>query len=147
MRAIRRFSAFLAAGLLVATALPGGAATNDWIALTVARNGAWGVASDPVQLQAIVGALRACRTKSPRTADCGSLLTTRRAGWIIAERCGFLNVLASGATRREAEYAASWRETDLRIHYQRTLPHCVRLITVDPRGTVVDGSLALSEGE
>jgi hypothetical protein len=137
----------LAGGAFVAGALPAHASSDWWLVVTVARNGAWGVPTDPVQFQAIVGAIRACRERSPVAADCGALLKVNRGGWIVGSRCGHLSILASGATILDAEEAESHHEAALRADHLPALPGCVRLITVDPRGAVVDESLAMSGGE
>jgi hypothetical protein len=137
----------LAAGVFIGGALPAHASSESWLAVTVARSGAWGVATDPVQFQAIDGAIRACRERSPVAADCGALLKVNRGGWIVGSRCGHLSILASGATILDAEEAEFHHEAALRANHLPALPACVRLITVDPRGAVVDASLALSRGE
>jgi hypothetical protein len=117
---------------------------SDWTALTLSRSGAWGVATDRLQAKAIIGAMRACQSMSPAAGDCGALFKTRRGGWIIGRLCGRENILATGATRRQAEQMAMLREIELRLHYFPRLQPCIKVVTVNPRGEVEGRNLAAS---
>jgi hypothetical protein len=147
MNSLRRRKAALAAMAVFLLAHPINAwesQASDWTALTLSRSGAWGVATDRLQAKAIVGAMRACRAMSPAAGDCGALFKIRRGAWIIGRLCGRENILAAGATRRQAEQMAMLREIELRLHYFPGLPPCIKVVTANPRGEVDGRNLASS---
>jgi hypothetical protein len=105
--------------------------------VTMTPNGSWGAATNDFVGPAIAAAIADCRHRSRRATGCGALQTTVRAGWIFGIRCGDKNILVAEKTLREAEQTAINQEVELRHQYGRELPPCVRLVSVDPSGTVV----------
>ena len=68
--------------------------------------------------------------------------TTIRAGWSLGIRCGRETIIVADKGLAEAERRASWREAELRTHYQPKMPACVRVVTIDPSGRLVTPELA-----
>jgi hypothetical protein len=139
MRAIFSYFALLACALLCPSPY---AAEADWTAVTLAKDGAWGIATHPSQAAAIAIAIRNCKSMSLTANDCGSLLTTIRSGWSLAILCGDYNIVVSKPTLAEAEQAALFREIDLHMFYVPDLPSCRRVLTVDPAGQIVHPSVS-----
>jgi hypothetical protein len=115
-------------------------AEADWTAVTLTKRGAWGVATCPLQGDAIAAAIRNCKSMSRVANDCGALLSTIRGGWSLAILCGDYNIVVSRPTLAEAEQAALYREIDLHMFYVPDLPPCRRVLTVDPTGEIVHPS-------
>ena len=109
----------------------------DWTVVTLANDGAWGVATEPSAGQAIAKAIRHCKAMSRTGLGCGAQFRAVRAGWIVAYRCGDENIAAAERRLADAEQAARRREVELRVAYARDLPPCWRSLTVGPRGEVV----------
>ena len=109
----------------------------DWTVVTLANDGAWGVATAPSAGQAIAKAIRHCKAMSRTGLGCGAQFRVIRAGWIVAYRCGDENIAAAERRLADAEQAARRREIELRVAYARDLPPCRRSLTVGPRGEVV----------
>jgi hypothetical protein len=105
--------------------------------LTLARDGAWGTATETSTSRAIAYAIRDCKAMSRRTLGCGALFTTVRSGWSIAELCGDETIIAAAARLADAERMAKEREYRLRHVYQRDMPPCTRVATINPDGLVV----------
>jgi hypothetical protein len=105
--------------------------------LTLARDGAWGTATETSTSRAIAFAIRDCKAMSRRELGCGAMLTTVRSGWSIALLCGDETIIAASARLADAELTAKKREAELRHVYQRNMPPCVRIATVNPYGSVV----------
>ena len=110
---------------------------RDWTVLTMAPDGAWGVATDMGVIEALARAIRSCQAMSAAALGCGAHFTTVRAGWSIALRCGDKNVLVAEIKRDAAEFSAAWREHELRMLYDPDMPPCIRVVTVDPNGEVL----------
>lgn len=109
---------------------------HDVTVLTMAPDGSWGT-TDPQVNHAIFVAIRNCKAMSEMTLGCGAYLTTVRGGWSLGIRCGNENILVADRHLAEAEHRAQRRERELREHYVRDMPPCMRLVTVDPNGVVV----------
>jgi hypothetical protein len=137
---MRATSASLAVVACTLSCLPAYTAEVDWTAVTLAKDGAWGVATNSSQGAAIATAVRNCKSMSPVANDCGSLLSTIRGGWSLAILCGDYNIVVSRPTLTEAEQAALYREIDLHMFYVPGLPLCRRVLTVDPAGQIVHPS-------
>jgi hypothetical protein len=142
----RRKTKFAAMALLASamiTAPParaddGAVMLGDYVtALTLARDGAWGTATETSTSRAIAYAIRDCKAMSQRALGCGALFTTVRSGWSIAELCGDETIVAAAARLADAEQMAREREYRLRHVYQRNMPPCARVATVNPDGLVV----------
>jgi hypothetical protein len=118
---------------------------EQWTVLTMALDGAWGVATDISVNQAIARAIRECRTKSHTEIGCGAYYTTVQAGWSLGIRCGREIIVAADRDLAEAERAALGREMDLRQHYTPGMPPCIRLLTVDPGGAIMAQSGPVDE--
>jgi hypothetical protein len=114
-------------------------ATPDepYTVLTMAPNGSWGVATSIFIGEAITGAMTDCKRMSGPRLGCGYMSKTITAGWILGVRCGRENILAANKTLPNAELAALNREAELRNVYAKSMPRCVRVVTVDPNGQVV----------
>jgi hypothetical protein len=105
--------------------------------LTMAPNGAWGVATADSIGPAIAAAVARCNGKHRGAIGCGASYTTIRAGWSLGIRCGGENILVAEQALVEAEQAAIDREAELRRRHTSGMPPCVRVVSVDPSGTVV----------
>lgn len=120
-------------------------ASEDWMhnftVLTMYGNG-WGTATRPAINQAIAHAIANCKVMSGTEFGCGASFTTIRGGWSLGIRCGRENIIVADKNFAEAERIASWRETELRTHYVKDLPACVRVVTIDPTGRSVTPELA-----
>ena len=122
-------------GLLSAIVAADAGEDLDWTAVTVARDGSWGVATTGSQSQAIAAGIRNCRAMSLAGSDCGAELTTIRGGWTLALRCSDYRNPRRRQELEAAETAALNREIDLQLFYVPDLPPCRRILTVDPEGT------------
>ena len=109
---------------------------QDWVTITLARNGSWGVARDSAQSQAIAAAIRACKAMAGPASDCGAQHKTMKGEWAVAELCGDHKIIASGSSLAEAEREALNRAISLQLLYAPDLPSCKRVVTVDPTGTI-----------
>lgn len=112
---------------------------DQWIALTLARDGAWGMAMHTSRAKAVSLAIANCRRMAGRVNDCGSLHTSVRGAWSLAMLCGDYNVVVTAPTLAEAQAAARYRQIDLRASYAADLPACVHVVTVNPSGQVTIG--------
>jgi hypothetical protein len=113
---------------------------RDWTVVTIAPDGAWGVATDMYMIKALAEAVDQCTAKAARKIDyvgCGSHFTTIRAGWTVGLRCGQRNIISAEASLDDAEKRANWREYELRRLYDPDMPRCERIMTVDPDGRVI----------
>jgi len=111
--------------------------TYDFVVLTMAPNGAWGVGSHPLINRAIVIAIENCNAMSGMQPGCGGEMTSIRAGWTLGFRCGPHNILVADHDLDEAERRAFNREVALRDHYYPDMPPCARLVTVTPGSLVI----------
>ena len=109
---------------------------HDWVAVTVARNGAWGAATNGSIMRAMVQAIAACRRMSGPggSGDCGGEITTVRASWSLAYACGEYTFIANGDTSAEARLAAIDRAVDLKEILGLELAACTLLVVVDSEG-------------
>jgi hypothetical protein len=124
-----------ALGLLVAA--PAAAVEIDALTVvTLARNGAWGVATAGSTGEAIAAAVRACRAMAGGPSDCGAQFTTTRGRWVIASLCGDHPIIVAAGSLEDAEAAAIAREVQTRRTHVRNLPACRRVLTVDPTGGI-----------
>ena len=119
--------------VLQGLASPAPAVDLDELTLvTLARDGAWGVAAAASQGPAIAAAIRDCRAMAAGPSDCGAQFTTTRGGWAVARLCSDRKIIVAAETREAAEQAALVQETSLKPPYV-----CRPLLTVDPRGVVL----------
>ncbi len=108
---------------------------HDWVALTVARNGTWGAATNGNLTWAMMQAIRECSRKSgPIGNDCGAEITTVRAAWSLAYVCGDYTFIANGSTSAEARAAAIHRAIDLKDILGLELPPCALVVGLGPDG-------------
>jgi hypothetical protein len=141
----------LLAGLLLVTPVShadedGAVVLGEYVTvLTLARDGAWGTATETSTSQAIAFAIRDCKTKSRRLLGCGAMFTTIRSGWSVAVLCGDETIVAAATQLADAEQMAHRREIELRETYRRDMPPCERVATVNPNGMVVAPPLQTSE--
>lgn len=114
---------------------------NDWqkdvTVLTIAPDGTWGAATAPSINDAIAHAIGDCQRKHGRQLGCGHQMTFNRGGWSVAIRCGRENIVLAARTLAEVEQVAINRELELRQVYVPDMPACVRVVTVDPQGSVI----------
>jgi hypothetical protein len=110
---------------------------HPWTVATMAPDGSWGVATRPFIYQAIAAAVSNCRRMSRQNIGCGAQLKVIRGGWIVAMRCGRMNILAAEASIDAAESAAASQENELRLAYAERISYCARLMTVNPFGNVI----------
>jgi hypothetical protein len=112
---------------------------RDWTVVTMAPDGAWGVATDMYMIKALAEAVDQCTAMTARRIDyvgCGSHYTTIRAGWTVGLRCGERNIISAELNLDDAVKRANWREYELRRLYDPNMPSCERVMTVDPDGKV-----------
>jgi hypothetical protein len=127
----------LACGILLAATAPAAAVDLDELtAVTLARDGSWGVATAGSTGEAIATAVRTCRAMAGAPTDCGALLTTTRGKWVLANLCGDHQIIVGAGTLEDAEAAAREREIETRRTRVPDLPPCRRVLTVDPGGAV-----------
>ena len=113
-------------------------ASEDYVTvLTMAPDGSWGVATSYSVNLAIASAIRDCKMMSNVDIGCGAYFTSIRAGWSLGIRCGRENIVVAASDMVEAERAAANRERELRQIYVPDMPACVRVVTADPRGTII----------
>lgn len=112
-------------------------AQDEWTVLTMAPDGAWGVATDLMINHAIAGAIAKCKAMSRSTLGCGAVSTSVQVGWSLGLRCGNENILAADGNLEIAERIARAREIELRESYVPDLPPCRHVVTVDPRGWII----------
>jgi hypothetical protein len=110
---------------------------SDVTVVAIAPDGTWGVATEPSSSRAIANAIGDCRTRYQRAIGCGHRITSIRAGWSLAIRCGDNTIVVAARSLREAEQHAADRELELRQAYAPDMPPCVRVVSVDPSGAVV----------
>jgi hypothetical protein len=125
-------TALAASGIPLALAIE----LDEVTAVTLARDGSWGVATAGSTGEAIAAAVRACRAMAEGRSDCGAQLTTTRGRWVIASLCGDHQIIVSADTREDAEAAAIKRERDTRRVYVPDLSPCRRVLTVDSTGSI-----------
>ena len=107
----------------------------DWVAVTVAQNGAWGVATNASVMRAMVQAIGDCRRRAgPVSNDCGGEITTVRASWSLAYACGDYSFISNGDTPADARVAAIARAIDLREIIGLELPPCQLLVAIGSDG-------------
>lgn len=113
--------------------------------LTLSRTGAWGAGTDYATNVAIASAIRNCKAMSNVATDCGSRFTSIFMGWSVAVLCGDETITTAAHRLDDALRAAAERENELRVVYQRDMPSCVRVVTIDPHGrAIVPGGQAIS---
>ena len=130
-------------GLILCMTSPGHAIDVDrhtvhpTTVLTLSRVGGWGASTDYSVSRAITDAIRACKAMSNVPSDCGAKFTSIFVGWSVAVLCGDETIIAAAHSLVDAERAAVKRENELRVVYQRDMPSCVRVVTIDPHGRAV----------
>jgi hypothetical protein len=128
--------------ILVCAALlyPGLSSAEQWLALTLAPDGAWGAAATDSVSSAMAKAIAQCKERSPRPRDsmtgCGALLRTARDGWGIAEICGAYRHVSVERTLADAEFYLRGWKLSMKYEHGVTLPQCRRVVTVGPDGNV-----------
>ena len=102
-RAARRLGTACFALLLAAPVLPAAAGKEptNWTVLTVARNGAWGIATAPTQGEAIAGAVFRCQAMTADESDCGAELVAFKTGLAVALLCGDHRVIVTANDSRK----------------------------------------------
>ena len=113
------------------------ASDGRWTVLTMAPDGSWGAATESMSNRAIANAIAECRFKYRAAIGCGGYQVAVQQGWVLGFRCGNDNILAAARDLAEAERSAVRRENDLRRLYVPDMPACRRVVTIDPRGTIV----------
>ena len=107
----------------------------------MATDGSWGVATDELISSAIARAIAGCKRMSRAELGCGAAFKAIQAGWSLGIRCGEENIIVAEITLGSAQQAAINREIDLREFYVPHMPPCKRVVTVDPRGVIIDKTL------
>ena len=104
--------------------------------LTIAPNGAWGVATEIWTGRAIAKAIKNCKNTFSKKIGCGYRQTMVWGGWILLRRCGNENILVGEKHLADAEQSVAADETMLRTLYVPKMPPCKHVLRVDPHGTV-----------
>src|SRR5262245_28638308 len=125
----KRVLVFMACALMVGVCAEHPAsAGDDWrtdvTVLTIAPDGTWGVATDDLVAHAIALAIADCKRKYRRDIGCGHRLTSVRAGWSLAFRCGNENIIVAERNLADAEQLARRQEVELRAVYVPDMPAC-----------------------
>jgi hypothetical protein len=111
---------------------PNLASAEQWLALTLAPDGAWGAAASDSSNTAMAMAIARCKERSSRPMDsitgCGALLRLARNGWGIAEICRTNWEMSVGRTLVDAELSLQARKLSLKYE------HSIRTFGVSPRG-------------
>jgi len=115
-----------------------GSARDEVTVLTMAPDGAWGVATDANASRAIAGAIAGCRTMSRSEFGCGAQFTAIRGGFFFNISAGTENIIVAAGELADAERAAINREIDLKYRYTPEMPPCRRIVSVNPDGEIVD---------
>jgi hypothetical protein len=121
---------------LGAALLPAPASGEEWTALTLARDGTWGMATHVSRAKAIALAIDDCKQMAGRPNDCGALYKVAQGAWSLAVLCGRFNIVVAADTLAGAEAAVRARESELRLAFAQSLPPCVPLLTVQPDGII-----------
>lgn len=135
-RATRRLRTACLTLLLAASGLSAAADETNWIVMTVARNGNWGIASARTQGEAIAGAVLRCQAMTADKSDCGAELAAFRTGWGLALLCGDHRVIMTANDPEQADSAAFDRLIVLRKLYGADLPACQYLLRIDSNGAL-----------
>jgi hypothetical protein len=122
--------------LLGASGLTAAADETNWIVLTVARNGNWGIASARTQGEAIADAVLRCQAMTADESDCGAELVAFRSGLGLALLCGDHRVIVTANNSEEADSAAVVRLLVLRELYGAGFPACQHLLRIDSSGAL-----------
>ena len=135
-RAARRLRTACLALLLAASGLSAAADETNWIVVTVARNGNWGIASARTQGEAIAGAVLRCQAMTADESDCGAELVAFRSGLGLALLCGDHRVIVTANDLEEADSAAFARLVVLRELHGADFPACQHLLRIDSNGVL-----------
>jgi hypothetical protein len=118
------------------------ATAEEWLALTLAPDGAWGAAASGNLSASMAIAIARCNERSsrPRGAltGCGALLRMARHGWGVAETCGTHWMISVERTLAEAEYYLRAWKLSMKYEHGVKLPQCRRVVTVGPDGNEYD---------
>jgi hypothetical protein len=125
--------AFLSAALLLPAPLAA-QHESEWTVVTLARDGSWGVGTSEYYGPALASALRKCDAMSTEHSDCGAEVTAVRQGWTLGILCGDHRVLVAATELTTAILEAQARQIYLRDLYGDSLPSCLCVMWVDPRG-------------
>ena len=142
----RRLRTACLAFLLVASGLSAAAEDNNWIVLTVARNGNWGIASARTQGEAIAGAISRCQAMTAGDSDCGAELVAFKSGLAMALLCGEHRVIVTANDPVEADGFALDRLVLLRELYGSDFPVCQHLLQIDAHGALTTFKAKRHEG-
>ncbi len=120
--------------------------STEWIVVTMARDGSWGVGTSEYIGPALASALRKCEASSKEQSDCGAEVTAVRKGWTLGILCGDHRVLVAGHGATTAIMDAQARQIYLRDLYGETLPrnslrHVGRSAGLLPRAPGSPGAL------
>ena len=126
--------AFLLAVLLWSAAPAAAQHESEWIVVTLARDGSWGVGTAEHYGPALASALRKCNAMSKEESDCGAEVTAVKRGWTLGILCGDHRVLVAEPDLATAILEAEARQAYLRDRYGDSLPGCLRVVTIDPDG-------------
>ena len=132
----RRLRTACLAFLLAASGLSAAADDNNWIVLTVARNGSWGIATAPTQGEAIAGAVFRCQAMTAGESDCGAELVAFKSGLAMALLCGDHRVIVTANDPAEADGFATDRLVLLRELYGPSFPSCQHLLRIESGGAL-----------
>ena len=142
----RRLRTACLAFLLVASGLSAAAEDNNWIVLTVARNGNWGIASARTQGEAIAGAISRCQAMTAGDSDCGAELVAFKSGLAMALLCGEHRVIVTANDPVEADGFALDRLVLLRELYGSDFPVCQHLLQIEAHGALTTFKAKRHEG-
>jgi hypothetical protein len=109
---------------------------KDVTVLVIAPDGTWGATTASYFHEALATAIADCMRKYRHEIGCGYRFTAIRAGWSLAIRCGWENVIVAAKTPEAAKQAAVDSEFRLRRDYRPDMPPCVQVVSVDPEGRI-----------
>jgi hypothetical protein len=107
---------------------------DAWTAVTMARNGSWGVGTSHRITNAITRAIRDCQAMAGAGSDCGAEFTTIQHGWSIALHCGQYRIIVTGETLHDVRAAVNERKLEMKYLHAIKLAPCQNVVLVEPSG-------------
>jgi hypothetical protein len=106
-----------------------------FVAVTVTRDGHFGIGFDDRASKATALAKSHCQARAGENNNCGSQLSVTRGSWILVHRCGDQPLIASSAYLEDTEQEMINAEIAQHLYFGNSAP-CRHLVTVDPAGDI-----------
>ena len=108
----------------------------DFVCVTVARDGAFGVGVDASFATALSATVRHCKQMSGSSSGCGAQFEITRGRWTVATRCADQAIIVTSERLADALQQTLYAEIGLERSFGVPLPKCSHLVTVDPSGRI-----------